>query len=64
MRNTLYGDVDPDRRTVAHSAPVLVPVINTPAGRRQSTKRLAQADAGLPVKPQASNQVVMLAACN
>jgi hypothetical protein len=65
MRTTLYADAGEERRALAHSAPLLVPVVNTPAGRHQSGKRLSSSNAGdyLPL-PGLSDQVVLLAACN
>jgi FO synthase len=65
MRTTLYADASDERRAVAHSAPLLVPVVNTPAGRHQSEKRaLAETTADYAAFPALSEQVVMLAACN
>lgn len=75
MRNTLYGDVSPERERLAHRPSQLLPIVNAPAGKTQSNKRPLQLAAAeqtqQPRQHPASQsraappqQVVMLAACN
>jgi FO synthase len=65
MRTTLYADASEERRALAHSAPLLVPLVNTPAGRHQSVKRPAAHPGSEELALYGvQQQVVMLAACN
>ncbi|MEH6591579.1 MAG: 5-amino-6-(D-ribitylamino)uracil--L-tyrosine 4-hydroxyphenyl transferase CofH [Halioglobus sp.] len=63
-RTTLYGAVQPARRQVAFSAIDLVDVSNSDAGKRQRSKRLPELVDFLPAEESASEQVVLMAACN
>ena len=66
MRTTLYADAPRERRTAAMSAPELLPLVNQGAGRQQCDKRLdgPQLVTSSEFAPAASEQVVMIAACN
>ncbi|MEP1470278.1 MAG: 5-amino-6-(D-ribitylamino)uracil--L-tyrosine 4-hydroxyphenyl transferase CofH [Halieaceae bacterium] len=67
MRTTRYQDADPEQRTKAFNAPVLIDVVNESAGKRQRDKRLHPAMVDLHAlssMPGESEQVVLMAACD